>query len=68
MRDAIALQERALADLRGSREASAAWSDDQRQSLDRQCLEPLEKDARLLLEALRDAGREITAAEGLLTR
>jgi hypothetical protein len=68
LRDAIASLQRALADLQQSREASAAWSDPQRQSVDRQCLEPLAADGRRLLDALRKAAHEIAAAEAMLSR
>ena len=68
LRDAIAVQQRAISDLRSSREASAAWSDEQRHRLDKQCLDPLASEGQRLLEALRTAGHEITAAEGQLCR
>jgi len=68
LRDAIAVQQRALSDLKRSREASAAWSDEQRHRLDRQTLEPLTSDGQRLLEALRTAAREIAAAQSKLSR
>lgn len=68
LRDAIAGQQRALSDLRRSREASAAWSDERRRRLDRQTLDPLTRDGERLLEALRKAAQEIAAAEGKLSR
>jgi hypothetical protein len=68
LRDAIALQQAGLSDLQRSRDASAAWADDQRENLDRQCLDPLAAEGKRLLEALRTAGHEIAAAEGMLSR
>jgi hypothetical protein len=68
LRDAIALQQRGLGDLKRSRDASAAWSDEQRDRLDRQTLEPLTSDGQRLLEALRSAAREIAAAQSKLSR
>jgi hypothetical protein len=68
LRDAIALQDGALSELQQSRTGSAAWADDQRHSLDRQCLDPLQADGRRLLDALRKAGHEIAAAEGMVMR
>jgi hypothetical protein len=68
MRDAIAQQQRALGDLERSRADSTAWSDDQRNSLDRNCLEPVMVDGRRLLDAFRKAGHEFAAAEGKLSR
>lgn len=66
LRDAIAQQQRALSDLQQSRASTSAWSDQQRQRLDQQCLDPLEEDGRRLLDALRKAGHEFAAAEGML--
>ena len=68
LRDAINLQQRSLSDLERSRNASTAWSDQQRQQLDRQCLEPLTADGRRLVAALRKAGHEIAAAEAMIKR
>lgn len=68
LRDAIAAQQRAISDLRRSRDASAAWSDDQRQRLDKQCLEPLTSEGQRVLDALRKAAHEIAAAERGLCR
>lgn len=66
LRDAIALQQRALSDLQQSRASSTAWADQRRQSLDRQCLDPLQSDGRHLLDALRKAAHEIVAAQAML--
>jgi hypothetical protein len=68
LRDAIAAQQRALGELKRSREASAAWSDEQRHRLDRQTLEPLAADGQRLLQALRAAAQEIAAAQSKLSR
>jgi hypothetical protein len=63
LRDAIAVQGRALAELEQTRQGSSAWSDDQRRSLDRNCLDPLTADGKALLESLRRAAREIADAQ-----
>lgn len=68
LRDAIALQQRALSDLQRSRDASVAWSDEQRQRLDRQTLEPLTSDGHRLLEELRKATHEVAVAAEMLSR
>lgn len=68
LRDAITVQQRALSELQQSRDGSTAWSDERRQRLDRQCLDPLQSDGRHLLDALRKAAHEIAAAEGMLSR
>lgn len=68
LRDAINLQQRALSDLRLSRDASAAWSDEPRRRLDRQALDPLGGGGQRLLDALREAAREIAAAEAMMVR
>jgi hypothetical protein len=68
LRDAIALEQRALAELQQSRSGSAAWADERRHDLDRQCLDLLQADGRRLLESLRKAAHEIAAAEGALSR
>lgn len=68
LRDAIALQQRALSELQQSRSSSTAWTDEQRQSLDRQCLDRLQSEGRHLLDALRTAAHEIAAAERMLSR
>jgi hypothetical protein len=68
LRDAINTQAGALGELQRSRDGSVAWADEQRYGLDRQCLEPLDKDGRRLLEALRKAAHEFTTAEGMLVR
>lgn len=66
--DAIQIQQRALGDLRRSRESSVAWHDQQRENLNRQVLDPVEADAKRLLEALRKAGSELDGALSLLPR
>ncbi len=68
LRDAIALQQQALAGLRQSREASGAWCDEPRRSLDRQVLDPLQEDGQRLLERLRGAARDIAQAQQGLVR
>jgi SOS-response transcriptional repressor LexA len=60
--DAVQVQQRALGDFQRSRGSAQAWSDDQRESLDRQVLDPIEREARHLLEALRRAGAEFDGA------
>lgn len=65
---AVREQQRALGELERCRAATEAWSDEQRLRLDRACLDPLAEDGRRLLEALRRAGRELSAAERELAR
>jgi hypothetical protein len=60
---ALALQQRSLADLREVRGSTVAWSDAQREKLDRHALDPLASDGQRLLDALRRAAQEITSAE-----
>lgn len=64
---AIDLQQRALSDLERSRNASSAWSDEQRERLEHQCLEPLLADGHRLLQAIRLAAREIAMAQTMLS-
>jgi len=68
LRDAIGMQQRALGELRQSRDASSAWSDEPRRRLDRQTLDPLTADGQRLLESLRKAAHELAAAEGMRAR
>ena len=68
LRDAIAVQQQALTDLSRSRASSSAWVDEQRASLDRNCLDPLATDGKRLLEALRKAAHEIAAARQSMVR
>ena len=68
LRDAIAVQQQALGDLSRCRAASAAWADEQRVSLDRNCLDPVTADGKRLLDALRKAAHEIAAAQQLMAR
>jgi ribosomal protein S18 acetylase RimI-like enzyme len=60
--------QRAIGDLRAAREAAAGWRDDQRETLDRSCLDPLEAQGRWLAQALMRAAAEIADAERLLVR
>jgi hypothetical protein len=68
LRDAIALQQKAASELGQCRSNTAAWSDEQRQRLDRECLDPLAQRGQQMLERLRDAAREIAEAQRMLPR
>jgi hypothetical protein len=63
LNQALALQQRSLAYFRQARTSTAAWSDAQREKLDRHSLDPLEADGQRLFEALRRAAQEISSAE-----
>ncbi len=64
--DAISRQQQALSGLRAGRSETAAWRDEQRDSLDRSRLDPLESDGQRLLEALQRTDAELARAEQLL--
>jgi hypothetical protein len=66
LREALGRQREAMRSLAESQANAGAWVDDQRQSLDRSCLEPLSADGRRLYDALRRASREIIAAERMV--
>jgi hypothetical protein len=66
LREALSRQREALAALRQSRADATAWVDDQRRSLDRGCLDPLEDDGRRLHEAMKKASEAILAAQGMV--
>jgi len=66
LREALSRQREALAALRRSRADATAWVDDQRRSLDRECLDPLEHDGRRLHEAMKKASEAILAAQGMV--
>lgn len=68
LRDAIVVQQQALSELARCRAGSSAWADEQRASLDRNCLDPVTADGKRLLEALHKAAREIDAAQQSLAR
>lgn len=68
LRSAIAQQQQALSELERARAGSAAWDDDQRRGLDRDCLDPLSVEGKRLVEALRKAAHEIAAAQGMVQR
>jgi L-serine deaminase len=66
MREALNLQREALRALRESESRAAAWVDDQRHRLDKECLEPLAADGRRLQDAFQRASQEILAAERMV--
>jgi len=68
LRDAIAVQQRAITDLEESRRSSAAWADAQREKLDRQRLDPITKEAKHLLAELRSSAHEIASLQKRLAR
>ena len=59
---------RALGDFGVARTSSGAWSDGKRQELDRARLDPLDQEARHLLEALKRSARAIADAQSKLVR
>jgi hypothetical protein len=63
----VGSQQRSLANLRLARAATGAWSDAQRDKLDRHSLDPLAADGQQLLDALRRAAYDIAAAEAQLS-
>lgn len=66
LREALALQREALTALKSSRADATAWTDDQRVSLDKGCLDPLTTDGQRLYDAMKRISDEILSAQRMV--